>query len=74
MLGLPFGCTLTADGHRNAESERDIAAATAPTGIFIAQGFSLASRDGAQPALQRNRPAAAPCGKIDPGCSTGRAA
>jgi hypothetical protein len=63
-----------ADGRRHAETERDIAAATAPTGIFIAQGFSLASRDGAQSALQRNRAAAARCGKIDAGCSAGWAA
>jgi hypothetical protein len=67
-------CTLRADGRRNAETEREIAAATAPTRVFFAQRFSLASRDGTQPALQRNPPAAAPCGKIDSGCSAGRAA
>jgi hypothetical protein len=67
-------CTLRADGRPNAETERDIAAATAPTRIFFAQGFSLAPRDGSQPAPQRNRLAAAPCGKIGPGRSAGRAA
>jgi hypothetical protein len=67
-------CTLRADRRWNAETERDIAAETALTRSFFAQGFSLAPRHGSQSAPQRNRPAAALCGKIDPGCSAGRAA